>query len=184
MARNQIMFYATALDLSSVLSVLEVEKPLQYSLTGLFEENIPKTYLSYTDIPDFGRAPHSTAAANPTYLLMLQGSEVRVREVPQKAGGVLFAIDQMRNEDSIVFCPAGRHENNVILYGTIGTISQSAASKALYNFVVKPIRKSFVKKREFFVGREALDVWKTGARLTIGASSPPEFDLKRETVSS
>jgi hypothetical protein len=86
MAKNQIMFYATALDLVSVLSALEVEKPLQYTLTGLFETNIPQTYPSYADILDFGRAPHPTAAANPSYLLAPRGAEVRVRKVLQKAG--------------------------------------------------------------------------------------------------
>jgi hypothetical protein len=183
MAKNQVMFFATALDLGSVLSPLEAEKPLQYTLTGLFETNKPQTYLSYAHIPEFGRARYPTAAVNPSYLVSLQGAEVRVREVSQKAGGVFFAIDQLGNEYTVVFRPGGRHGNNVILCGMIGTVSQSAASKALYNFFVKPFRKNFLKKQEFLVGREALDVWNAGARLTIGASSPPEFDLKRETGS-
>ncbi len=172
------MFYATALDLGSVLSPLEAEKPLQYTLSGLFVTNKPQNYLTYSSIPDFGRAPHPTAVANPCYLISLQGTEIRVRDVPQKAGGVFFAIDQLWNEDTIAFRPGGRHGNNVILYGMIGTVSQSALSKALYNFIAKPLRKNFLKKQEFFVGREAFDIWNAGARLTIGASSPPDFDLK------
>lgn len=173
------MFFATALDLGSVLSLLEAEKPLQYTLTGLFEANKPQTYLSYTDIPDFGRAPHPTAVANPCYLISLQGKEIRVRDVPQKAGGVFFAIDQLWNDDTIAFRPGGKHGNSVILYGMIGTVSKTAASKDLYNFVGRPFRESFLRKQEFFVGQEALDFWKAGGRLTIGASSPPEFDLKK-----
>jgi hypothetical protein len=90
--KNQIMFYATAGDLGSVLSPLEAEKPLQYTLTGLFESNKPQTYESYANIPDFGRASHPTAAANQSFLLSYQGTNVRVREVPQKAGGVLFGL--------------------------------------------------------------------------------------------
>jgi hypothetical protein len=178
MARNQIMFYATSADLGSVLSPLEAEKPLQYTRTGLFETNEPQTYFSYTNIPDFGRAPHPTAVANPCYLVSLQGTEIHVRAVPQKAGGVFFAIDQLWNDGSIAFSPGGRHRNNVILYGMVGTVSQSAASKALYNIVAKALRKNFLKTQEFFVGPEALHICKSGARLTIGVSSPPEFDLK------
>jgi hypothetical protein len=64
----------------------------------------------------------------------------------------------------------------------VGTISQSAASKTLFNFFAEGFRKSFPKKREFFVGRETLTIWNAGARLTIGALSPPEFDLKRDTA--
>ena len=114
MAKNQLVFYATAGDLGSVLSTIEAEKPLQYTLMGLFEANKPQIYESYTNIPDFGRAPHPTAAANRSYLLSLRGTEVRVREVPQKAGGVLFGIDQSCNENAIVLRPAGRHGNNII----------------------------------------------------------------------
>lgn len=182
MTRNQIVFYATARDLDSVLLPLEAEEPLQYTLMGLFEAKKPLSYLSHTNIPEFGRATHPTAAANPSYLLSLQGTKIRIREVPQKVGGVFFSIDQFWNENTVVLRPGGRYGNNVILCGMIGTVSQSAASKALYSFVVKPLRKDFLKKQEFFVGPEALDVWNAGARLTIGASSPPEFDLKRETA--
>jgi hypothetical protein len=177
--KKQIIFYATAGDLGSVLSPLEAVKPLQYTLTGLFETNIFQTYESYADIPDFGRASHPTAAANRSFLLSYQGTNLRVREVPQKAGGVLFGVDQANNEDTIVLRPAGRHGNNIILCGMMGTVSQSITSKILYDFVGKQFRRNFEKEREFFVGREAFDLWNAGVRLTIGASSPAEFDLKR-----
>jgi hypothetical protein len=182
MARNQTMFYATALDLSSVLSVLEAAKPIQYTTTGLFETKVPQTYSSFTGIPDFGRAIHPTAVANPSYLLSMQGTQIRTREIPQKAGGVLFAVDQAENPDSVVFRPGGRYGNAVILYGTIGTVSQSSESKDLYNFCMKAFRKGFLRQQEFLVGPEAREVWNAGVRLTIGASSPVEFDLKRESA--
>jgi hypothetical protein len=176
---KQIMFYATAGDLGWVLSPLEAEKSLQYALTGLFETNEPQTYESYLNIPDFGRASHPTAAANRSFLLFHLGTNLRVREVPQKAGGVLFAVDQTNNEDTIVLRPAGRYGNDIILCGMMGTVSQSVTSKILYGSVGSQFRKNFRKEREFFVGREAFDLWNDGVRLTIGASSPAEFDLKR-----
>jgi hypothetical protein len=178
MAKNQIMFYATEVDLGSVLSPLETELPLQYTLTGLFKVNKPQTVPSYANIPGFGRAVHPTAAANPSYLLLPQGTEVYCREVPQKSGGMLFGVDQRCNEDSIVLRPAGRYGNDIILCGMLGTVSQELTSKRLYEFVKKRLRNDFQKRREFFVGHEALDAWKAGVRLTIGASSPPEFDLR------
>lgn len=178
MARSQIVFYATARDLGSVLSPLEAERALQYTLTGLFDTSKPRTYLSYADIPEFGQASHPTAAANRSYLLSPRGIEVLVREVPQKSGGICYGIDQQMNEDTVVLSPAGKYGKDVILCGMLGTISGSAISRGLYNYITKSIRKSFVKKNEFYVGREAIDIWNAGARLTIGASSPPEFDLR------
>jgi len=37
MIRNQTLFYATAQDLSGVLSSLEAQKDLQYTLAGMFD---------------------------------------------------------------------------------------------------------------------------------------------------
>jgi hypothetical protein len=182
MAKNQTMFYATTLDLSSVLSALEATKPIRYTTMGLFKKNVPQTYSSFTDIPDFGRAIHPTAVANPFYLLSIQGTQIHAREIPQKAGGVLFAVDQAENPDSVAFRPGGRYGNAVILYGTIGTVSQSSESKELYNFAAKAFRRGFLRQQEFLVGPEAREAWNAGVRLTIGALSPVEFDLKHEEL--
>jgi hypothetical protein len=177
MSRNQILFYATKQDLAPVLSSLEAQKSLQYTLTGMFDKNRLQTYFSYTDIPNFGQASHPNAIASPTYLVSLRGTALRALEVPQEAGGICFAISQMLNDDTIIFSPGGWYGNSVILYGSIGTVSNSVTSKTLYNFFAKVFRGHFQKVQEFYVGAEALNLAKGGVRLTIGASSPPEFDL-------
>lgn len=182
MAKNQIMFFATTADIVSVLSALEVAESLQYTRAGLFNTNRPQCYLSYVDIPEFGRTTHPNAVGNPMYLLSSPEVRIKVRNVPQKSGGVLFAIDQLENPGSIVFRPGGWYGNDVILYGMVGTVSQTAESKRLYVLAAKIVRKHFTKQQEFFVGHEARVAWNAGARLTIGASSPLEFDLKREPV--
>lgn len=178
MSRNQVLFYATARDLTPVMSSLEERKNIQYTLTGLFKVRKLQTYLSYVDIPDFGQASHPTAVANPTYLVSLRGTVLRIREVPQDSGGLRYALDQRLNEDTIAFSPGGRYGKDVILYGTVGTVSTSITSKALYDLFAMFIRESFERRREFFVGSEALDLSKAGIRLTIGAFTPPEFDLR------
>ena len=172
------MYYATAQDLAPVLSSLETRKSLQYTLTGMFDVNRLQTYFSYADIPDFGRASHPNAIGNPTYLVSLRGTTLRADEIPQEAGGVCFAISQQMNDDTIIFSPGGWYGNGVILYGRIGTISSTVTSKNLYGFFAKRFRERFEKVQEFYAGTEALNCGKAGIRLTIGASSPAEFDLK------
>jgi hypothetical protein len=183
MAKKQIMFFATTPDIISVLSALETAEPLQYTRAGLFNTNRHQNYLSYVDIPDFGRTTHPNAVGNPMYLLSSRTLKIKLRDVLQKSGGVLFAIDQLENPDSIILRPGGWYGNDVILYGMIGTVSQSAESKALYALAAKVFRKHFTKQQEFLVGPEAREAWNAGVRLTIGAASPLEFDLKRESVS-
>ena len=180
MIRNQTLFYATARDLSGVLSSLEAQKDLQYTLAGMFNSKELQTYLSYRDIPDLGRAFHRSAVANRQYLVSLRGTVLRIGDVPQYAVGVLFAVDLGLNEDSVVFSPGGRYRDDVMLYGMVGTLSPPprVASKNLYAFVARAFRKDFKKVREYFIGPEALDLMASGVRLAMDATSPAEFDLR------
>ena len=176
------MLYGTALDFGSVLSALEAAQPLQYTLMGMFKVRSPQSYQSYESIPDFGRATHPTAVANRRYLLASGGTRILMREVSQKLGGVLYSVDQLVNEDTIVLRPGGRFGNDVILCGMIGTVSESTVSKELYRLVVSAFRENFRQEREFLIGPEAHAAWSAGVRLTIGALAPSEFDLKRSRV--
>jgi hypothetical protein len=178
MSRSQILFYATASDLVTLLSALESQKDLQYTLTGHFEANTLQTYRSHAELPNLGMASHPTAISNPSYLVSLRGTAIRTREVPQKLGGIRFAVDQRLNEDTIVFRPGGLCGNDVLLYGMVGTVSNTPTSKTLYNFVAKQFREHFEKVREFLIGPEALDLCRAGIRLTSAVSTPPELDLK------
>ena len=155
MTRNQTLFYATAKDLSGVLSSLEAHKDLQYTPAGLFDSKELQelqTYLSYRDIPDLGRAFHRSAVANRQYLVSLKGTVLRIQDVPQYSGGILFAVDLMLNGDSIVFSPGGRYSNDVMLYGMIGTLSPppSVASKNLYTLCCKSLPQRFQEGERIF----------------------------------
>jgi hypothetical protein len=172
------MFYATAQDLNPVLSSLEEQKSLQYTLAGLFKTNELQTYFSFADIPNFGQTSHPNAIANQTYLVSLRGTTLHTSEIPQDAGGVRFNLSQQLNDDAITFSPGGWYGTQVILYGRVATISTSSSSKDLYNFFAKAFRTHFAKIQEFVVGPEALNFARRGTRLTIGAASPAEVDLK------
>jgi hypothetical protein len=178
MTRNLIMFYATATDLHPLLSSLETQKNLQYTLTGLFKTKTPQTYLSFVDIPDFGKPKHPTSIANSEYLVSPQGVTVCVEDVPQRRGGILYAIDQLLNQDTIHFGPGGRYQDDVFLYGRIGTASDTPMSKGLYDFFTRPFRQRFKRTGAFFLGPEAIDFARKGGRLALSASTPPEHDLK------
>jgi hypothetical protein len=178
MSGGQLLFYATASDLGPLLSLLEAQKKLQYTSAGMFEANRPQTYRSYADIPRFGQPHHPNAVANPYWLISPQTTAIRVEAVPQRAGGTLFAIDQKSNEYTVAFSPGGRYEGDVLLYGEVSTIWDTMVSKDLYNFIAQPFRERFTQVQEFLVGPEALELCKTGVRLALSVSTPPEFDLK------
>jgi hypothetical protein len=178
MGRYQFLFYATARDLTPVLSLLEAQKKLQYTAMRRVVSNRPQTYFSYADIPDFGRTYDPTAVMNPTYLVALQGTVVQVETIYPKTGVVNFAINQGLNKDTVILRPGGMYGRDVLLYGSIGTVSESEASLNLYDFMVEPYLARFAPVREFFLGPEAFDLWKAGVRLTSSATSPANFGLK------
>jgi hypothetical protein len=179
MREGQFLFFATAADLGPLLSSLEAHLNVQYTLKGLFKENRLQTYLSHTDIPDLGRANFPSAVSNPSYLVSSRGTLVRVRDVPQRAGGTLFSVSQKANRDTVNFWPGGRYGNNLLLYGEVNTISNTAPSVSLYNLMVKLFRLRFAQVDEFLVGPEAFSLAKAGGvRLTSSASTPSRFDLK------
>jgi hypothetical protein len=178
MGRYQFMFYATARDLTPVLSLLEAQKKLQYTPTRHVVSDSAQIYLSYADIPDFGRTNNPTAVHNPAYLVAQQGTAVQVETIYPRTGGVNFAIGQDLNKDTVGLRPGGMYGHDVLLYGSIGTISESDASLNLYDFMVEPYLARFAQVNEFFLGPEAFDLWKSGVRLTTSAASPTKFDLR------
>ena len=178
MGHYQFMFYATARDLAPVLSLLEAQKRLQYTPMRRVVSDKAQIYLSYADIPDFGRTHDPTAVMNPAYLVALQGTAVQVETIYPRTGGVNFAIGQNLNKDTVTLRPGGMYGHDVLLYGSIGTVSESDASLNLYDFMVEPYLARFTPVHEFFLGPEALDLWKSGVRLNTSATSTCDDDLK------
>jgi hypothetical protein len=84
----------------------------------------------------------------------------------------------MLNEDTVLFWPGGRYGDGIFLYGEVSTISNRATSRNLYDLMAKLFCQHFTAVDEFLVGPEALALLKAGVRLTLSASTPPEFDLK------
>ncbi|HEY6619968.1 MAG TPA: hypothetical protein VIY68_10510 [Steroidobacteraceae bacterium] len=178
MGRYQFLFYATTRDLTPVLAQLETLRKLQYTPMRLVVSSRPETYLSYADIPDFGRTCDPTAVMNQSYLVAPQGTVVQVKSIPQRIGGINFSIGQGLNKDTVTLSPGGMFGQDVLLYGSIGTVSESGTSLDLYDFIVEPYLARFADVHGFFLGPEAFDLWKSGVRLTVSATASADSNLK------
>jgi hypothetical protein len=117
------------------------------------------------------------AIACPSYLVTLAGAAVRIREAPQQGGGVRYAVDQLINPDSIAFSHGGFPSAEILLYGRVGAVSDSAVAKELFRAFSSAISKEFVRLKAFWVGPQADELLRQGCRLTMGANSPTEYDL-------
>ncbi|HLW65304.1 MAG TPA: hypothetical protein VKS79_08295 [Gemmataceae bacterium] len=174
-------FFATADDLIPVFERAEKKQPLVYTLAGLFDSTELIHANSGADLPSLHQpAPHEGAIGCPHYVVVPRELSVQIREVPQRAGGIKYAVDQLINPDSIIVSHGGLREPNALLSGNVGTCTGSKISVSLYRSFSYAIGKQFVRVRSFWVGPEAYRLFMNGWRLTTDVDRPREYDLAEE----
>lgn len=154
MTALQTHFFATRSDQITLLNSVEEKEHLNYALAGLFESSKAQIYSPGAMIPTLGAAKSESAIAGDSYLVMRPADNFACREIRQSGGGIKYAFDQSENPNSIIFLPGGFHRD-VLLYGKIGTVSNTAESKAIYKLFLSAIRERFAKIGSYYVGAEA-----------------------------
>jgi len=151
---------------------------VRYAQTGLFDSRALTEFIAGASLPNIGLAPSGDANHEPAYLVMNRNMAVVAREVPQRKGGLKFAVDQLENPDSTVFQPCGLFHTNVLIAGRIGTTGASPAALALHDLMVRTVTKGFRRVQAFWLGAEAFSLFQAGARLTTAVTSPQTYDLR------
>ena len=176
---KQQHFFATGEDVHEILAKFEAVESIRY--TPAESSNTPhvESYTSHTALPDLWVTTYPDAIAGQSYLITPAEEFPWPIETPQVKGGILYAIDQRSSANSIVFMPSGLYAERVLLYGKVSTICDSETALRLYKGLYGVIRRCFTKLEMYWVGNGAMKLLDAGYRLTIGAHSPAEYDLKR-----
>ena len=178
MAKNQLSFYATKADLESLLRTVESKYLLQFVVTGLFDSPNIGRMQSLLAAPDLGHLAVGDINHAPGYLVASREIRIKVEPVPQRRGGVKYAVDQLANPTTIAFRPGGSFGERCLIAGQVGTTSDNSRSLELFQAFSKEVRNQFAKIKSFYVGKEAGRLLNKGWRLTANAKSPPLFDLR------
>lgn len=170
MPRHLVPIFAASSDLWNVLEQATSTGPLQFVQTGLF------------DTPALIR---TTKLVDPDpqerYLVAPVSLPIAVRPVPQRRGGLKFAVDQLVNPKTIIVHPGGLIDSpQCLLSGDVGTISEDAISLELFQVFKRLIHKQFTKIQSFYVGPEAERLFDGGMRLTSDRRAPTFTDLQRD----
>jgi hypothetical protein len=174
-------FYATREDLLPVMEKVGCKHRVAYTLMGSSESSELTTFYSGAVIPTLGSpAPHANASAGYSYLVTPADVQIVVRELPQRAGGIRYAVDQLADPISITFTHGGFYAPDVLLYGRVATCSNHPTATKLFRAFASAIAKNFIRIRAFYVGPNASELFHRGCRLTIGADSPRDYDLAEE----
>lgn len=179
MNSKQTMFFAVLEDIEQIVRDIESSIDIRYYKTGLFEtRNIPN-YNSIFEVPSVGVTSSGDWNRIDSYIILKRTIPLNIRDVPQRTGGVKYAVDQMTNPKSIELKLGGIYleKENVIVAGRVATVSEDSDSNELYKLFSNKIKKKFKKIGTFYVGKIAEEKLQEGWRLVTNEKSPKEYDL-------
>ncbi len=174
-----IDIFATRKDLTDVLVDVESAKSVHYVEAGMFDTPEPAQYGSCLEIPGLGAIRVAEANLAPIFLVADATLLFAIRPVPQRKGGIRYAMDQRMNPDSVALYPGGQFDDRTIVAGSIGTCTESAASAGLLATIAAAIWRKWSEIKSYVVGPEAAAILDAGGRLTANVRSPREYDLRR-----
>lgn len=129
---KQLLFFFTPSELISVVEALETHCAVSYYLAGTSPLNKVVGTSSLAKEPSLGQLINGDWNHSPSYLIASLNSPVATREITLRKGGSSYAIDQQINPDTIVFKPSGAFDKNILIAGSIGTITNSTYSAKLF----------------------------------------------------
>ena len=177
MESKQILFFATKGDISPIIKNIEYNHNIKYYEMGLFDTNSDFSYKSICELNSFGFPKIGDWIQDSRLMAIPNQMSLVSREVPQKIGGIKYAIDPLMNHTSICFQFGGIYKEGVLIAGNCFiSNSDEFASKVFKEFSTK-VKKSFKKIGTFYVGKEAEEKLKEGWRLVQNEKSPKEYDL-------
>lgn len=177
MARS-VYFFATASDLLPILEIVEQKGALHFFLAGLLGQAEPPVFSPARAIPDLAVAKKPDMNHIDRYLILPATTPISVRPVPQRAGGVRYAVDQMINPASVELNPGGVFETIAVISGRFATASDAPESVSLLEQFRKAVKKHFVRHNAYWVGPSAEKLARAGYRLTAAVGSAKIYDLR------
>jgi hypothetical protein len=194
-----IQFFATLSDLESGFRSIESKCQLLVAEEKYYDNESIPVVESLFSIPNIGKVNDRRA---PRYLVQTAGKKfkpTRVVQVGRKkafppklanlfalvgikppGGKVVYDLQQVKHPSSITFSPGGFWNDETLVAGEVATIHDTSDSMKLYHLFRKELLSGFTSVHSFHVGPEALDLLKSGNRLTIDVKAGKLLDLALE----
>lgn len=177
MKSKQILFFSTATDIEQIIKSIESSFSIKYYEMGLFDSNLIITYNSVFEISSFCLPKVGDWNKDLRLIAIPKEMTLAIRNVPQKVGGIKYAIDPLENHTSICFQFGGIYQDGILLAGNCFTTNPNDYSLQVFKDFSTRMKKSFKKIGTFYVGKEAEEKLKKGWRLVTNEKSPKEYDL-------
>lgn len=176
---RRIFFYAAPSDIKPVLKIFEAVEPLQFVETGNFSTMERLIYINSDDLPSPGVATNSSSAGSVAYLVARDGTEMFQREIDGMRNTKRWVLSAGENETSVTLTMAGLWKDNFLLQGSMTSMHDTELSQGLMKRFLASIKKVKFQKIDLsWIGAEALDMLKAGARLTQSEMSSPQHHVR------
>jgi hypothetical protein len=175
-----IFFFSAPSDIRPVLARFEANAPLKFVEMGTLATPDRKIYLEASKIPDPGISTHETGSLSKGYMVSHRDTMNHMeRSEIKKTGEIRWNLFNADNEESVILGMAGLWKTGTLLPGSMATLHQTPVAQQLMKWFLLALKQEeFTKIRQWWVGREALQMLKDGRRLsTTAEQSPPDFDL-------
>lgn len=176
---KELYFFLTKNDLISILQKVEQFIQLKYvESKAYFTTNEIKEYISLEKYEELGINKSGNHQAE-SILVVERTHKVNVREVQQVDGSIKYYVDQMNNEESVLFWPGGIFDNKYLICGHVGTAYLNEKSKMIFDIMQKMIKKQCkTKVGKYYVSEEAKKLYNDIRFITININQSKEYDLK------
>lgn len=180
MSEDQILYYLQYEDLTNLLSDFSKEFDFILVKTGLFDS--PK--LDFLDISinnNFLRnIPFGNWSDNDNFLIVPKSKKVFPRKIQRHDGTVKYAIDQLKNPDTLSFLLGGEYKEKVIIAGRIAFLNKGVFSTPAFKFLMMLFLKNVKKYNGWFVSEQL----KQGYRLTTNIRLSEKYDFNINNTGS
>jgi hypothetical protein len=172
--RSRILFIATTSDLIALMTSIEAQRPLKYTLTGFPDQPDLRQTQSFKEIEDFGISKFGNIILEESFLLSDPSLEIRVEPVPQNKGGIKYRIYTELNSKTLLLRPGGMFQDNTVIAGELMKYSDEQEAREMFKLFQQEVKRQF-KKHEtypYWLGQQAAAMHAAGCRLTNDVKSP------------
>jgi hypothetical protein len=179
---KHIYFFATKIDILTVVNAVEEKTPLQYILAfhhlhPAYGSTAPR-YLSASRFPHLGIAIAKQTGSCERYIVA--PLTTRVVPVTRVIRGNPESYFELGNyPDCVEFNVGGLWRGQVLINGLVQTWSDSKEAQRLMRLFASTFKRLFKQKiGAYWMGPEALEFLRDGGRLTLNVDADPSFDIQ------
>lgn len=159
------------------LAAAELRQRFAYVATQQRNSKELEQYESIVDIPHLGFVNARSAMNTRSYQLLDTTLKPEIEVVDLVQGGKNYFVQQNLNPAAVRFEPSGQYDDSTFLSGRLATLGQHRLARQLFSVIRREFTKTFTFTGNYWMGREACQLWASGMRFTSDVSASRRIDV-------